>query len=698
LPNRDIQFIKGVGPARARVLQDETGIETIEDLLYYPPRRYLDRSSFKSIRDCFVSETVTVAGTIAGVNLAGKNRRYLEVTIDDGTDTLSGIFFAGLRYFQKVFITGDFVLFSGKVDFYNRKQIVHPDFDFLDEDSSLKSINTGRVVPLYRSTENLKASGFDSRGFRRIIRYALDHFLSDIHDPMDGKFLERLSLMPLRDAIFKLHFPETLQSAEEARRRLSFNELYFLQYYLDINRKLLREEFKGTKSPIDPALYRDFLGRLPFELTGDQKKSIADISADLANPFPMNRMLQGDVGSGKTIVAMAASLMAVGRSCQTAVMSPTEILAIQHHRNFAGLMPEGVRIALLTGSTPPAEKKLIYRDTAEGKIHILIGTHALIQNEVSFKNLGLIVIDEQHRFGVHQRAKLREKGNSADLLIMTATPIPRSLSLTLYGDLDVSLIRDKRAAMIPVKTMAFPRSRIKGVYNSVEKYMAEGRQAFFVLPLIEESEKSDLKSAKELFAQLRKEVFPHRSIELLHGKLPAAEKEAVMRTFRNGETDILVSTTVIEVGIDVPNASVMVIEHAERFGLSQLHQLRGRVGRGSHQSFCVLVYPDDVPAESRRRIETLVELDDGFKIAEEDLKLRGAGEIIGSRQHGYNSGFEFTDLAADLDLILSAREEATRAVSKIENVSTAMSDLRGDVRNIEMLKGIRKKRILAILS
>jgi ATP-dependent DNA helicase RecG len=379
-------------------------------------------------------------------------------------------------------------------------------------------------------------------------------------------------------------------------------------------------------------------------------------------------------------------------------MAPTEILAMQHFQSFSTLMPRGIRLALLTGSTPPQEKKSICGDVTAGTVDIVIGTHALIQEDVTFRSLGLIIIDEQHRFGVAQRAALREKGDTTDLLIMTATPIPRSLSLTLYGDLDASLIREKPSSRLPIKTMAFPRSRLKGVYNSVEKYIAEGRQAYYVLPLIEESEKSDLKSAKETFGQLKDGVFSHRRVELLHGRMKADEKDAIMRRFRNGETDILVSTTVIEVGIDVPNASVMVVEHAERFGLSQLHQLRGRVGRGAHQSFCVLVYPDDIPDESRRRIEILTAIDDGFRIAEEDLRLRGAGEMIGVRQHGYDSGFEFTDLASDLELIVSAREEASKAVAQLADAKAALEDIRGEMRHSEILKGIRTKKILSILS
>lgn len=692
-----VQYLKGIGPRKAEVLKSEAGIETIEDLLYYIPRRYLDRSSFKPIRDCFVGEVVTIAGTIQKISPAGKFRKFLEVVVDDGTDTISAVFFGGFRYFEKAFSPGDFVLLSGKIDFYRKKQIVHPDFDFLDEESTIKSINTGRVVPLYPSTEKLKGLGLDSRGFRKIIRIAIDQCLRDVEEPLEQSMLDRLGLIPIREALTSIHFPETIAGAEEARKRLSFNELYMMQYYLSLTRRRIREGVRNARKTSDESLYVEFVSSLPFTLTADQERSIGEISEALDLPYPMNRLLQGDVGSGKTVVAMAASLRVVGRGEQVAVMAPTEILSRQHFENFRTLLPSRIRVVLLTGSLPKGDKMSIHKGIAEGGADIVIGTHAVIQDEVTFRDLGLIVIDEQHRFGVNQRAKLREKGNSTDLLIMTATPIPRSLSLTLYGDLDVSLLREKPAGRSPVRTMSFPESKLKGVYKSVEKYVSEGGQAYFVLPLIEESEKMDLKSAIDEFNHLKGSFFSHRKIEILHGRLPSAEKESIMQRFKNGEIDILVSTTVIEVGVDVANANIMVIEHAERFGLSQLHQLRGRVGRGKRQSFCVLVHPDDISDDSKKRIATIVGLDDGFRIAEEDLKIRGSGEIIGTRQHGYASGLEFADLARDLELILSARREAEARVSAVSHAGEVLDGIRNG-RLSTALKGIRTKRILSILS
>ena len=694
---RSIQYIKGIGPKKAETLKSEAGIITIEDLLYYRPRRYVDRSSFKLIKDCFVNDTVTVYGVIRRVTISGRRKRFLEVEIDDGSDSLTGVFFGGLRYFQRVFKTGDHVLFSGRIDFYRKKQIVHPDFDFIEHEYTIKSIHTGRIVPLYPSTEKLKGIGFDSRGFRRIIRNALEAHSEQIEEPFDPFFLDRLKLLPLREAIISLHFPDTEEKAEQARKRLSFNELFFLQYYLSISKKHLREEQGKEKRAISLTAYKKFLSHIPFELTGDQKRAIDEIKADLEMPYPMNRLLQGDVGSGKTVVAIAASLFAIGRGDQVALMAPTEVLANQHLETFSRISPPGVRISLLTGSMAKNNRESVYEAISDGDSDIAIGTHALIQDSVSFRNLGLVIIDEQHRFGVNQRAELRGKGQYPDLLVMTATPIPRSLSLTLYGDMDISYIREKPGNRPPVDTIAFPESRITGIYNSLEKYINQGRQIFYVLPLIEESEKSDLKSAVETHSYLKDKIFPHRNVELLHGKMNNVDKESIMQRFNEGLIDILVTTTVVEVGIDVPNANVIVIEHPERFGLSQLHQLRGRIGRGEHQSFCILIYSDTISEESMRRIRTITDTSDGFVIAEEDLRYRGAGEIIGQRQHGH-SGFEFVNLSSDLDLIMTAKGEAEKMVNAIDGIHHRISKLEEALESNALLRGIRTRRILSILS
>lgn len=730
--NDALTTLKGIGPKKAQILRQEAGIETVEDLLYYIPRKYVDRSYFKLIKDCFVNDLVTVSGTIRNINFSGRRKKFLEVEIDDGTDTITGVFFGGVRYFVKIFSVGDYVIFSGKINFYKKKQIVHPDFDFIDEspvsaqklvsdlnvrppsaggqqkvhtdfeqlqssNTSIQPINTGRIIPLYRSTEGLKSMGFDSRGFRRIIKAALDAWLPHVAETMEADVLERLSLMGITEALHAIHFPDSFEQAEQARKRLAFNEIFFHQYYISLSRRYIRETERKTRSDIDEARYRKFISSLPFELTADQLAAVGDIRRDIASPSPMNRLLQGDVGSGKTIVAMAAVLMEVGRGHQATLMAPTEILAHQHFLNFQKYIGGDVRMVLLTGSLTRKEKQNAYAMISSGAVDLVIGTHAVIQEEVSFRELGLIVIDEQHRFGVEQRAVLREKGEDADLLVMTATPIPRSLSLTLYGDLAITSIRTMPANRLPVNTMAFAGARLKGVYNSIEKYVAQGRQVYYVLPLIEDSDKIDLKSAVKVYEHLKKEAFPELRVELLHGRMKQDERDSIMSRFKNGAIDILVCTTVIEVGIDVPNASIIVIEHAERFGLSQLHQLRGRVGRGQHQSFCILITPDDVPEESRIRIETIVSTNDGFTISEEDLKQRGAGELIGVRQHGHGGTFEFIDLSLDMDLILYAREVAERSVAGIDDIPSLWIQFRNK-KYIPLLDGIRNKKILSILS
>ena len=502
--------------------------------------------------------------------------------------------------------------------------------------------------------------------------------------------------MGISDSIRAIHFPKNFEEASAARRRLAFNEIFFLSFYIALSKEYIKLQYTGESPAYETSLHESFIKSLPFELTHEQKNSIEDIKKDITSPFPMNRLLQGDVGTGKTVVALATAMLPIASGRQVAFMAPTEVLAVQHFSTIEALMPDTVKTALLTGSTPADRREEIYRGLSEGTIDCVVGTHALIQDTVSFKNLAYTIIDEQHRFGVEQRARLRKKGDKVDLLVMTATPIPRSLSMTVFGDLDVSSIRNRPSDRLPVETLALPESRLSGVYNSMEKYIKQGRQIFYVLPLIEDSEKVDLKSAVAVYENLRDNIFTHRSVALLHGRLRQSEKDEIMGRFRDGSVDILVSTTVIEVGIDVPNASVMVIHHAERFGLSQLHQLRGRVGRGEHQSFCVLVYPDDIADESRRRIDVLVSTYDGFVIAEEDLKLRGAGQLTGVKQHGY-SELEFTDLVNDMDIISSARDEARLAAAGIDNIEKALDDCSSSTCS-GLVKGIRTKRVLEILS
>ncbi|HPJ40766.1 MAG TPA: ATP-dependent DNA helicase RecG [Spirochaetota bacterium] len=691
-----VTALKGIGSVKAGILKSEAGIETIEDLLYYTPRRYLDRSNVKRIVDVFHEEEVTVSGTVISSKTVRAGKTFLQVDISDGTDILSGIFFGGLFFFEKIFLPGENVIFSGKININRRKQIVHPEFDFFDGDSNSMPINTGRIIPLYRSSINLKKNGFDSRGFRRVISHALKIYSSHLTEFLDSSLLQKYSLPDINRAISGIHFPESADHAEQSRKRLAFNEVFSLQYFLLLNKKIIK--YRETKKAAKPELnfVINFINTLPFKLTDDQMRAIEEIKSDIISESPMNRLLQGDVGAGKTIVALGTALIHISMNRQVALMAPTEILAKQHYDNAVRFLPDEIKCALLTGSTAAKDKTKIYNDLSDGSISLVIGTHALLQPSVVFKNLGYIIIDEQHRFGVEQRGVMRTKGVSTDLLIMTATPIPRSLSMTLYGDMDVSYIKHKPSGRLLIKTLAFTEERLPGVYRSIKNYLEQGRQVYYVLPLIDESDKTDLKSATETFNHLKKEIFPDKKIELIHSKIPEKDKQNIMTRFKDGVVDILVSTTVIEVGIDVPNASIMVIEHAERFGLAQLHQLRGRVGRGSHQSFCILIHKPDLSDDASERIKTMTETDDGFLISEKDLMLRGSGQLVGTRQHGAND-FEFTDITKDYDIILSARKEAESIIDRIspEKIKTGVEIIESENR---AFAGLRTKRILQILS
>ena len=696
MPRVPVTSLKGIGNARAAVLESEAGIRTVEDLLYYTPRKYLDRSGVKKISLCMAGEEVTISGVIQKAVRVRRSREMLEVEVSDDSGSLTAVFFSGIQFFSRMFVPGESVLFSGKLSYFRGLQMVHPEFDFLDETSIDKALNTGRIIPLYKSTLELKKSGFDSRGLRRAVMQALEHFASEINDPLDSDMLRRNRLIPLGDAIRGIHFPGSFSHAEDARRRLAFNEIFFLQYYLSLTRCITRKNSRKSSRKRSRDLAETYIKNLPFALTADQQKAIDEIIADMSLPFPMNRMLQGDVGSGKTVVAIAASLVCIESGAQAAIMAPTEILALQHYNTAVQTLPPGVTCRLITGSTKQSERSDISAGLSSGECSLVFGTHSLIQEGINFRDLGFIVIDEQHRFGVEQRAALRSKGNSTDLLVMTATPIPRSLSLTIYGDLDISSIREKPAGRQPVQTFAFSESRLQGVYNSIRKYIEQGRQVYYVLPLIGESEKVDLKSAVETYNHLKNKVFTDRNVALMHGRLKQNEKDAVMESFRSGAVDILVTTTVIEVGVDVPNASVIIIHHAERFGLAQLHQLRGRVGRGEHRSFCVLVHPDNVSEDSMERIKTITETDDGFLIAERDLQLRGDGQLAGTRQHGH-SGFEFMDPGTDMDLILAARKEAAMVTERVKDPELEMREP-GESSGLRSLRELRTGRILAMLS
>jgi len=683
-----LQYVKGIGPKRAAALET-AGILSVQDLFYYFPRGYLDRRTIIPIAELRnhvkSGRPVTVIGEVfrqEARRSKRSNRVIFFLTVRDNSGFVQCVWFEGIQWYKDAFEVGEMIALSSvpTLDKMGRAQFVHPEFDRLrgaeeeDEPDWGKMVNTGAMIPKYPSGADLARAGLDSRGFRRIIRSALRSHGNLIGEVLPAGIRTKQQLLDLAPAIRNIHFPEDPAKLGEARRRLKFDELFFLELMLAIRRHHQRDVVKGISFKVESELARKLVNSLAFSLTGAQKRVMREIADDMHRPEPMNRLLQGDVGSGKTIVALMAMLVAVENGYQVAFMAPTEILADQHFRTLASFL-EGlpVTIRLLIGGQKKMLREDVLEDIRTGRCNIAVGTHALLEETVEFARLGLVVIDEQHRFGVVQRASLKQKGLNPDVLVMTATPIPRTLAMTVHGDLDVSIIDEMPAHRRPIKTAVRLDHQKDKVYEFLRQEVKNGRQAYIVFPLIEESEKLDLKAATREFELLKDTVFPGLRLGLLHGRMKTEEKDAIMRRFKARELDILVSTTVIEVGIDVPNASVMVIENAERFGLSQLHQLRGRVGRGADQSYCILIAdyawfksgkkkrdPFEIEREqllAKTRLETMVETTDGFRIAEVDLKLRGPGEFLGTRQSGLPS-FRIADLIEDVDILQAARNEA----------------------------------------
>lgn len=665
----DVQYLRGVGPRLAQLL-GQVGIKTVENLLYYFPRRYLDYNNRAKIIELQQGQDVTVVGTIKAINAYNArsgNVAIVSLTIADETGIMTANWFYGkssraaLENYKSRYAKGADVMVSGKVKWDNYKRIPaidRPEIEILSyQDASgaqeSDSLHAGRIVPIYSLTE-----GLNLRFLRKAIYQALQEHLSSIIDPMPAEIRKRYQLMPLQEALQQIHFPESRQLATTARERLVFDELFYLQLRLALMRQQYKRTVKGLSLTYQPGGYAEQLRNLlPFNLTGAQTRVLNEISQDIASAEPMYRMLQGDVGSGKTIVAIMTLLAAVENGYQGALMAPTEILAEQHYRKcIEWLTPLGLKVGLFVGKSGAKERRELRQSLLNGQIHVAVGTHALIQEDVEFANLGVVVVDEQHRFGVRQRTLLKSKGSHPEMLTMTATPIPRSLAMTMHGDLDVSLLDELPPGRTPIKTILLTHTQIAQAYQLIRQEVLKGRQAYVVFPLIEESETLSAKAATTEAERLQQEVFPDLRIGLLHGKMRPEEKDAVMQRFAAGETDILVSTTVVEVGVDVPNSTVMVIENADRFGLSQLHQLRGRVGRGSHQSYCVLV-SDSRAEATMTRLSIMTESEDGFYISEKDLELRGPGEFLGTRQSGLPD-FVLADLIEDKAILEKAREAA----------------------------------------
>ncbi|MGQ1890357.1 ATP-dependent DNA helicase RecG [Thermophagus sp. OGC60D27] len=660
LATRNIMYLSGVGPKKAEILKKELKIVSFEDLLYHFPYKYVDRSRIYAINEINGEMPyIQVRGKITSLKMIGQGRgQRMVATFSDGTGTLELVWFKGIKYFKDQIKPDQTYILFGKPSLFNRTiNIVHPE---LEKDQPGKSQFFQGLQPFYNTTEKMKNHYLTSRAIFKLIQNLFQTFQASIPETLPASIINKMKLMKINDAIRYIHLPPDAQTLQKASFRLKFEELFYIQ--LNILRLRNQRTFstKGNIFKKVGHIFNHFYEHnLPFELTNAQKRVIKEMRKDMGSGRQMNRLLQGDVGSGKTLVALMVMLIAIDNNFQACLMAPTEILATQHFETIRDFLKGmDVSIELLTGSTRQSDRKRIHTSLMDGSLNILIGTHALIEDTVQFKNLGLVVIDEQHRFGVAQRAKLWKKNTTPPhVLVMTATPIPRTLAMTIYGDLDVSVIDELPPGRKPVNTThGYHKNRLS-VNKFIKKQIDEGRQVYIVYPLIEESEKLDFKNLTDGYEYIR-QVFPNQNITMLHGKMKPAEKDAAMQEFASGKSQILVATTVIEVGVNVPNATVMVIESAERFGLSQLHQLRGRVGRGAEQSYCILMTGYKLSKETRKRMEIMTRTNDGFEIAEADMKLRGPGDLEGTQQSGLPFDLKISNLAKDSHILQLARNTA----------------------------------------
>ena len=666
IAERSIKFLTGVGPKRAEILQKEENIVSFEDMLYYFPYKYVDRSRIYKISEINDEMPyIQLKGRILWFETVGEGRtKRLVAKFMDGSDTIDLVWFKGLKFITDKYRVGqEYIVFGKPTLFAHDYNIAHPDIDPVE---NISQVANG-LTPFYNTTEKMKKSFLNSRAIQNIQYNLLTTIEWNIPETLPPFLLSKLKMTPVSEAIRNIHFPESAEKLRQAQLRLKFDELFYIQLNILRTATLRRNKLKGLVFPVVGDMFNTFYKNyLPFELTNAQKRVIREMRADMGSGRQMNRLLQGDVGSGKTLVALMTMLLAIDNGYQACMMAPTEILASQHFTTIKELLLDmNIRVEILTGSTTRKKRETILPDLASGKIDILVGTHALIENTVTFQSLGMAVIDEQHRFGVEQRSKLWIKSKTLPhVLIMTATPIPRTLAMTLYGDLDVSVIDELPPGRKPIKTVHRYDAKKAVVFQFLREEIKKGRQVYVVYPLIEESEKHDFKNLEEGFKTF-KEVFPEFEVCMVHGKMKSKEKDAHMQRFVTGKANILVATTVIEVGVNVPNATVMVIESAERFGLSQLHQLRGRVGRGGEQSYCILISSYKLNNETQKRIEItqkrieiMVRSNDGFVIAEEDLKLRGAGDLEGTQQSGESLNLKIANLASDGQILQYARNMA----------------------------------------
>ena len=656
----EVTYLKKVGPKRAEVLKSECNIRTYGDLLHFYPRKYIDKSHISKVIE-IRNDTlhVSLIGKILSFDLVkGKYGNRLVAKFDDGSGQIDLVWFKGARWIRETYKEGDKVAIFGQPKFYGRKpQIAHPEMDKLRPDQTTP--NNLKIVPYYPSTDKLKKAGLDARGFRTLTETLLEIGDQDLRENLPEFIRKKYKLISRKEALHEIHFPTSFPKLELAKYRLVFEEFFFFQLLLAQKRVVQQPKRKSFSFPIVGDYFNTFYQEhLPFELTGAQKRVLKEIRVDLAKNYQMNRLVQGDVGCGKTMVAFMTMLIALDNGYQAAMMAPTEILAEQHYNNFRKYAdPLGIKVALLVGGQKKSERKLILESLVSGYTQIVVGTHALIEDKVKFRNLALSVVDEQHKFGVLQRAKLwKGAAGYPHSMVMTATPIPRTLGMTMYGDLEVSVIDELPPGRTPVKTAVRAEAQRLEVFGFIRTQIEAGRQCYIVYPLVEESQKLDYLAVKEGYEAVSR-AFPNLHIGIVHGRMKAEDKEFEMQRFKKGETHILVATTVIEVGVDVPNATIMVIENSEKFGLSQLHQLRGRVGRGGNQSYCILMTGKKVSEDAKKRLKAMVSTTDGFKIAEFDLRLRGPGDFAGTRQSGMPE-FKIANIVEDQMALQVAREAA----------------------------------------
>ncbi len=658
----EITFLKGVGPVRGKLL-NKIGIFDVRSLLHYYPRKFLDRTNIKPINQLKVGEEAVIIGEVINQGFRRTRRsNFFQITVDDGYGKLLCNWFNGISWISEKFHINQRIAVFGKVDFYKGFTISHPDYDILNKNEDPN--NTGKIIAQYPSSASLKSAGLESSGFRKIISNAILHSNESLHDCFSSKFRNKIGLISYKEAIQYIHQPENKEKLNQAIYRLKFDELFFLQILMAKKRIYTKKE--TTKAYPKIGNYtKNIYEKLSFKLTDAQIKGMREIRKDISDSKQMNRLIQGDVGCGKTVLALLSASLVADNEGQIAFLAPTEILARQHYKTIKKLADlVGLKVELLLGGKKGEERSSLLDLIKNGKIQLLIGTHAIIQHDVKFNNLGLVIIDEQHRFGVEQRKALLDKGNHPHILAMTATPIPRTLAITYHGDMDVTIIDQLPSNRKPVKTFVVNSSQEHKIYKFIKKEVKSGNQCFFVYPLIEESEKLNLKSAETQYEKLSKNIFPDLNVGFIHGKLKPEDRDLRMKEFKENILQILIATTVIEVGIDIPNATVMVIENADRFGLAQLHQLRGRIGRGEKAGVCILIPSKDEVSE---RLKIMESTSDGFEIADEDLRLRGPGDFFGTKQHGYMK-LKIADISKDGKIARIARKYAFEIIYQDPNL------------------------------